>query len=345
MWAARRQQIKMAALLLQAGADINCVDHSGSSALHHACSLQHNDMVRFLIANKADVSLVDADGLSPIQLAREETLLVFMQAILTLKQQSDGTVGAKAEAPPGSPGKRRSSVLTPTKASMARSPSKEGPSPGPDDPDKTEVAKDRLDQMSQFLRNQEHIPLNVYDGCDARSGDLYLCVEHCYDCACHGMSLRHDQQKYLQLSNCILFELVQTVLKMKRNFHFVKRVFAFRVKPTAPNRLGALEVTAAFKTRVRRRPTNKLDLIRSISSTPLKETWLSQRLHSKLSNLKSSLLHDTSSDFYNLHPPSCFSAGHGQSSAEKPWAYSCGGCTVWASTVMRGWRIRPRRSI
>jgi ankyrin repeat protein len=87
-WAARRGRLKMAALLLQAGADLNAVDHSGSSALHHACSVQDGGMVRFLIANGADVSLVDGDGAAAIQLADEETLLVFMQAVLALRQQA-----------------------------------------------------------------------------------------------------------------------------------------------------------------------------------------------------------------------------------------------------------------
>ena len=44
-------------------------------------------MVKFLIANRADVSVCDIDGVTAIQLASEDTLLVFMQAVLALRQQ------------------------------------------------------------------------------------------------------------------------------------------------------------------------------------------------------------------------------------------------------------------
>ena len=66
----------------------NLISVIGSTALHHACSLQHCDVVKFLIANKAVVELTDHDGFTAIQLANEDTLLAFMQAVLALRQVS-----------------------------------------------------------------------------------------------------------------------------------------------------------------------------------------------------------------------------------------------------------------
>lgn len=180
---------------------------------------------------------------------------------------------------------RRTSVLSPTKASIAsRHPCKFKKDRVVDASD--DRRKDQLCRINQYLHHQEHsLLLDAYDGCGAKSGDLFLCIEHCFDCQSHVMSLRHDQQKYLQLSNAVLNTLVTSVFNMRQKFPFIKRVFAFRVKPTAQNRIGALEVTAAFKTRMQQQPKNKFEIVSNTLLAAGTNTWLTSRLHSKLVSL------------------------------------------------------------
>ena len=52
-------------------------------------------MVRLLIANKADVSVTDQDGATAIQLANEETMLAFMEAVLDVQQLVSRPAGAE----------------------------------------------------------------------------------------------------------------------------------------------------------------------------------------------------------------------------------------------------------
>ena len=54
----------------------------GSTALHHACTAQSRKMVNFLIANNCNVSIKDIDGNTAIQLADDETMIEFIQAVL-----------------------------------------------------------------------------------------------------------------------------------------------------------------------------------------------------------------------------------------------------------------------
>lgn len=44
-------------------------------------------MVRFLILNGADVAIVDVDGRLAMQLAKEDTLLIFMETVLNTRQK------------------------------------------------------------------------------------------------------------------------------------------------------------------------------------------------------------------------------------------------------------------
>ena len=193
--------------------------------------------------------------------------------------------------------KRRISILSPTKASLAARSSDSKCKPQPLSPmsstrnlqETSELNANVDDKYSlgeSYMKNQEHIPLDVFDTCDAMSGDLYICIEHCFDCTRHGMSLRHDQQKYLHVSNLILNQLVQTVWRNKVDFPFLKRVFAFRIRPTSKSRLGALEVTVSYKTRLQHRPKDKKELIQTLRSSKIKETWLTHKIHSKLSSMK-----------------------------------------------------------
>jgi ankyrin repeat protein len=71
-------------LILEAGADINAVEHFGQTALHGAAFRGWNDMVLLLVEYGADLSIKDNDGFTPLDTAlgnirgmgREATLTV-----------------------------------------------------------------------------------------------------------------------------------------------------------------------------------------------------------------------------------------------------------------------------
>ncbi len=106
-----------------------------------------------------------------------------------------------------------------------------------------------------------------------------MCVEHCFGCSEHGTSLRHDENRYLMCSNKVLRTTVDTILGMRGKYHFIRRVFAFRIKPLESSRLGALELTVAFKNRKYGGGRG------AVGSIPL-EPWTVKRLHSKLNTLR-----------------------------------------------------------
>lgn len=162
-------------------------------------------MVRFLIVNKADVSVTDRDGATAIQLANEDTMLSFMEAVLEVQRQFDGPGGAyevKLLPTPsflfgcdhhslsfqqvGSPSARGQKNLSPVRKSPRQSPGKlrrvrsNGRINYKSETVSDEVIRDDNDaRVEQFSRHHEHIPLEVYDGDGAMPGDLFICVEHC----------------------------------------------------------------------------------------------------------------------------------------------------------------------
>jgi ankyrin repeat protein len=114
MWAAKRQQLKIAAILLEYGADIDAVDNSGtllfavfkdgvvtinlsgSTALHHACVAQRKHMVRFLLCNGCSIEITDNDGKTAFQLANEDTMVEFMKIVLTMRKATASNTNIKS---------------------------------------------------------------------------------------------------------------------------------------------------------------------------------------------------------------------------------------------------------
>jgi hypothetical protein len=125
----------------------------------------------------------------------------------------------------------------------------------------------------------EGVPVNMYDAAGARPGDLFICIEHCFDCPSHKTSLRHDQNRYLSCANSLLEMLTQEVLNVKTRYPFLRRAFAFRLKPSSYKRFGALEVTVAVKMA----PDIKSKTRRH---RPAKYLWRICKLHSKLGKLR-----------------------------------------------------------
>jgi ankyrin repeat protein len=56
-------------LVEEVGADVNAVDHDGNTAVHHAASRGDNEMIRFLVANGADVKKINRFGQTTIDVA------------------------------------------------------------------------------------------------------------------------------------------------------------------------------------------------------------------------------------------------------------------------------------
>uniref|UniRef100_A0A672I2B1 Uncharacterized protein n=1 Tax=Salarias fasciatus TaxID=181472 RepID=A0A672I2B1_SALFA len=60
---------KFTRLLLEKGADVNCQDEDGRTALSHACELGHLDVVKLLVQFNADPDISDAWGNSSLMYA------------------------------------------------------------------------------------------------------------------------------------------------------------------------------------------------------------------------------------------------------------------------------------
>uniref|UniRef100_A0A3Q3G8R0 Uncharacterized protein n=1 Tax=Kryptolebias marmoratus TaxID=37003 RepID=A0A3Q3G8R0_KRYMA len=60
---------KFTRLLLEKGANVNCQDEDGRTALSHACEMGHLDVVKLLVQFNADPDVSDAWGNSPLMYA------------------------------------------------------------------------------------------------------------------------------------------------------------------------------------------------------------------------------------------------------------------------------------
>uniref|UniRef100_A0A3Q3CTZ7 Uncharacterized protein n=1 Tax=Haplochromis burtoni TaxID=8153 RepID=A0A3Q3CTZ7_HAPBU len=56
-------------LLLEKGADVNCQDEDGRTALSHACEMGHLDVVKLLVQFNADPDITDSWGNSALMYA------------------------------------------------------------------------------------------------------------------------------------------------------------------------------------------------------------------------------------------------------------------------------------
>lgn len=85
MVAARCGHRAMIQLLVENGADadINSVDLKGRTPLHHAVKKSRKGVVSLLFALKADLSIADKDGLTPVEMAKSRGFM-FIDIILQL---------------------------------------------------------------------------------------------------------------------------------------------------------------------------------------------------------------------------------------------------------------------
>ncbi len=56
-------------LVEELGADVNAVDHEGSTALHHAAARGDNEMIEYLVSKGANVKAVDREGRTTVDMA------------------------------------------------------------------------------------------------------------------------------------------------------------------------------------------------------------------------------------------------------------------------------------
>lgn len=66
-WAARNGDAEILTLLIEKGADVNCIDQNGVTPLHSASARGFGDMVRLLIANGAGINARLSTGDTPLQ--------------------------------------------------------------------------------------------------------------------------------------------------------------------------------------------------------------------------------------------------------------------------------------
>ncbi len=69
-WAAWNNRVPAIRLLLARGADINAINRTGFSAVHHAAEAGSTDALRFLLEAGADLTIPNAEGAYPIDTAR-----------------------------------------------------------------------------------------------------------------------------------------------------------------------------------------------------------------------------------------------------------------------------------
>lgn len=82
-WAALRNEIQIARLILEHGANVNKKDIEGQrTPLHLAIEEGHEAMVELLLANKADVDATDKDGRTPMDLARAKNFSPIIEILL-----------------------------------------------------------------------------------------------------------------------------------------------------------------------------------------------------------------------------------------------------------------------
>ena len=66
-----KNHINITKLLIDAGADVNITDPSGTSALHYAVRFGYTEQVELLIASGADKNLLDNNDKSPLDYANQ----------------------------------------------------------------------------------------------------------------------------------------------------------------------------------------------------------------------------------------------------------------------------------
>jgi ankyrin repeat protein len=94
MWAARRGHFSVFSELMKAGADLNAVDLTKSTFLHHAVLFRHLEFLRdALSVGGIPLNEPDLHGFTPLDLAMVDEKLVFREAGSALLRKA----GAKPE--------------------------------------------------------------------------------------------------------------------------------------------------------------------------------------------------------------------------------------------------------
>eukprot|EP00826_Nyctotherus_ovalis_P001617 TRINITY_DN10269_c0_g5_i8.p3 TRINITY_DN10269_c0_g5~~TRINITY_DN10269_c0_g5_i8.p3 ORF type:complete len:190 (+),score=45.63 TRINITY_DN10269_c0_g5_i8:170-739(+) len=75
--AVQLKQVSAVKLLASSGANVDCKDKEGNSALQIAIDLQEEEIIDFLIENKADVKTENVDGYTPLHTACKRSDIVF----------------------------------------------------------------------------------------------------------------------------------------------------------------------------------------------------------------------------------------------------------------------------
>jgi ankyrin repeat protein len=98
-WAARRNDVEAARLLIEAGINIDQHGDLGLTPLHEAASLGHRDMVLLLIESGADVhALMIGDTPSGLARIRGHTEICdLLRTAMKQEQQEDPHVGTKIQ--------------------------------------------------------------------------------------------------------------------------------------------------------------------------------------------------------------------------------------------------------
>ena len=87
--AAYQGAIKILTLLLELGADVNCTDQNGFTALHWAALKGHNDCAETLITFGADIESKAAKDVTPLILAAQERQLETVRLLLELSASTN----------------------------------------------------------------------------------------------------------------------------------------------------------------------------------------------------------------------------------------------------------------
>ena len=79
VWAARNNAGKVAAFLLDSGADVNATTAEGMTALHTASAHNNKDIVRLLLSRGANLALKDASGRTALDVAANNIIKAVLQ--------------------------------------------------------------------------------------------------------------------------------------------------------------------------------------------------------------------------------------------------------------------------
>lgn len=100
MFAAQRDRLELAQILVDGGASLDLADKDGWTALHFAARFGHMGVLRFLLESGADVNAAARDGVTPLMLGaeqgRKEVVLALIAAGADVNMRAPGKEGQSA---------------------------------------------------------------------------------------------------------------------------------------------------------------------------------------------------------------------------------------------------------